>query len=164
MNVVSPQQQQNTPQQQQNTPTQQQPPQVQSKFKAQQDVENIDEILNDLQLFPMVLELISRAKDEELDVSRAANQLNEKVYKCVRTINTLPGITRTLEEQEALLKSYKDRLKKKKELLEKLRNIELFKNYCKDKDIATTTTTTSENQDNDQVFTNTDNTTESMIE
>ncbi|KAM9957652.1 hypothetical protein ACTFIW_012619 [Dictyostelium discoideum] len=87
--------------------------------------------IEDLQLFPSILDIISRIKDDEIDLIRAINLANETRTKTIETLNKLPGINRSLENQEELLKTYKQTLKKKVELLEKLKKLEIFEKYNK---------------------------------
>ncbi|KAN0042577.1 hypothetical protein ACTA71_011385 [Dictyostelium dimigraforme] len=87
--------------------------------------------IEELQLFPSILDIISRIKDDEIDLIRAINLANETRTKTIETLNKLPGINRSLENQEELLKTYKQTLKKKVELLEKLKKLEIFEKYNK---------------------------------
>ncbi|KAK5580000.1 hypothetical protein RB653_000012 [Dictyostelium firmibasis] len=87
--------------------------------------------IEDLQLFPSILDIISRIKDDEIDLIRAINLANETRTKTIETLNKLPGINRSLEKQEELLEAYKQTLKKKVELLEKLKKLGIFEKYNK---------------------------------
>ncbi|KYQ89575.1 putative mediator complex subunit 9 [Tieghemostelium lacteum] len=112
---------------------------------TEQPSPNIDDILQEFQLFQMAVDIISRFKDEELDLSRAQSAYNDKTIKCFKILNSLPGINRSLDEQEQLLQSYKDILEKKSQLIEKLKKLELFSKYTNITGIIYQTTAISNN-------------------
>ncbi|EFA78594.1 putative mediator complex subunit 9 [Heterostelium album PN500] len=114
----------------------------------QEPQQSVEDLLKEFQLFPFILDIISRLKDDELEVSRAVNALNEKVAKSLRVLNSIPGTNRTLEEQELLLKSYKDKLRKKKELIAKLTEVEMFKKYTDSDENEQSSSSSSSNNNN----------------
>ncbi|EGG14897.1 hypothetical protein DFA_10770 [Cavenderia fasciculata] len=120
-----------TPTQQQQQQQQQPAQPVQQQQQPQQPIEQeptkpIEAILEEFQLFPLLLDIISRLKDDELEVSRAVNTFNERASEALKLLNTLPGVHRSPLEQENLRDSLKLKLEKKLDLIEKLKNHKLF--------------------------------------
>ncbi|EGC35281.1 hypothetical protein DICPUDRAFT_152409 [Dictyostelium purpureum] len=125
--------------------------------------------MEEYQMFPLVLDIISRIKDDEIDLIRAINLTNDRKQKAINNFKKLPGINRSLEEQEKLLKQHKQTLQKKvnllpsnfsytllfytSELLEKLKKLELFQKYK-----------VETNQDSEMKDNNTENNTENITE
>mmetsp|Transcript_2384 Transcript_2384/g.7126 ORF Transcript_2384/g.7126 Transcript_2384/m.7126 type:complete len:105 (+) Transcript_2384:108-422(+) len=87
---------------------------------------NLVEEMRLMHLVSAVLEKIASGKDES-EVLTAVSKLNEKFRSCETVLNMLPAGDLTHADQVELLKSLQERLAKTRELIEKYKNLEIFR-------------------------------------
>eukprot|EP00026_Physarum_polycephalum_P019833 Phypoly_transcript_22039.p1 GENE.Phypoly_transcript_22039~~Phypoly_transcript_22039.p1 ORF type:complete len:112 (+),score=19.08 Phypoly_transcript_22039:155-490(+) len=91
-------------------------------------MENKVSLKEEFQLLPLALDVLTRVRDsqDELEVSRAVNALNEKILKCQKILESLSGIELSRQQQQEIYDANCATLKKKQELLEQYQHLSVF--------------------------------------